>query len=592
MKTKNIFKALALAMLMPAMVLTTACSNDDDVVNNENTENTIKKGSTLPVTINVTRQGDNATTRAVYNESTKKLEFSAGDQLFVQGLVGTEPPFKKFAGLLEWQSGGTFSGTVYYEDAGYTGTADDLLKGADWVDAYLMPDGYDKKGYLTIGYRDDENKQEYDRYLDWGGNPFAETKAEAVEQFSLEHADSYFDGFALSPENAILNFTINGLTPSTSVDVTLEEQYCLDITGAVTTDGSGTATFAMAKNSEDLSKCTLTVGGNVIALPVKETEPGHIYNITRSAAPAGNTIDLSTVTVATTAQDGDVLTGTLANNVKISIADGATVTLDNASINADGTWTSGSYAGLTCLGDATIILKDGTTNTVRGFNSYYPGLQPGPDGKTLTIKGTGSLNAICAKANYPAGAGIGAARTVACGNIVIEGGDITATGGYAGIGGAYGSSGYEGTCGDITITGGTVTATALSYGAGIGGGRGEYGGCGKINISGGTVTAIATAKNSVAAAIGTGSLGSTCTSVTITTGITSLTMTNSHSSATGIVSNFLNATNATDVYANTTPITAMLSLSVTDATVTAGMTMAGFTSSYDSDAKTWTVSKP
>ena len=37
MKTKNIFKALALAMLMPAMVLTTACSNDDDLVNNENT---------------------------------------------------------------------------------------------------------------------------------------------------------------------------------------------------------------------------------------------------------------------------------------------------------------------------------------------------------------------------------------------------------------------------------------------------------------------------------------------------------------------------------------------------------------------------
>ena len=34
MKTKNIFKAVALAMLMPAMLLTTACSNEDDAINN------------------------------------------------------------------------------------------------------------------------------------------------------------------------------------------------------------------------------------------------------------------------------------------------------------------------------------------------------------------------------------------------------------------------------------------------------------------------------------------------------------------------------------------------------------------------------
>ena len=49
MNTKNILKTLALAMLMPAILLTTACSNDDDAVN---TENTAKKGYALPVTIN------------------------------------------------------------------------------------------------------------------------------------------------------------------------------------------------------------------------------------------------------------------------------------------------------------------------------------------------------------------------------------------------------------------------------------------------------------------------------------------------------------------------------------------------------------
>ena len=89
MRTKNIFKTLAFAMLMPTMLLTTSCSSDDDFANTNtettNTETIVKKGYELPVTVNVTRQGDEGTTRATYNESTKKLGFSAGDKLFVEG---------------------------------------------------------------------------------------------------------------------------------------------------------------------------------------------------------------------------------------------------------------------------------------------------------------------------------------------------------------------------------------------------------------------------------------------------------------------------------------------------------------------------
>ncbi|MBR5550267.1 MAG: hypothetical protein IKU71_11155, partial [Kiritimatiellae bacterium] len=40
-------------------------------------------------------------------------------------------------------------------------------------------------------------------------------------------------------------------------------------------------------------------------------------------------VDLSTVTAHTKLNDGDVATGTLGGNYKISIADGATVTLSN-----------------------------------------------------------------------------------------------------------------------------------------------------------------------------------------------------------------------------------------------------------------------
>ena len=77
----------------------------------------------------------------------------------------------------------------------------------------------------------------------------------------------------------------------------------------------------------------------------------------------------------------------LAANVKVSIADGATVTLRDATIN----WVhsaSCKWAGITCEGDATIILEG--ANTVKGFYEHYSGIYA-PKGKTLTIKGQGSL---------------------------------------------------------------------------------------------------------------------------------------------------------------------------------------------------------
>ena len=144
MKTKNIFKALALVMLMPAMLLTTACSNDDDALNNTaNTENTINKGYALPVTVNVTREGDGAT-RATYNDGTKKLSFSAGDKLFVEG---SHAVADRFAGTLDYDAvSGEFSGTIYTESE-YTGTIDDLMASAR---ATLLPAGYGSYNFLSI----------------------------------------------------------------------------------------------------------------------------------------------------------------------------------------------------------------------------------------------------------------------------------------------------------------------------------------------------------------------------------------------------------------------------------------------------------
>ena len=61
--------------------------------------------------------------------------------------------------------------------------------------------------------------------------------------------------------------------------------------------------------------------------------------------------------------DGDVITGNGGGNTHVTIADGATVTLSgvNITVSRDNKW-----AGITCDGDAVIILADGTNNKAVG----------------------------------------------------------------------------------------------------------------------------------------------------------------------------------------------------------------------------------
>ena len=205
-------------------------------------------------------------------------------------------------------------------------------------------------------------------------------------------------------------------------------------------------------------------------------------------------INLASLTSDLVVQDGYVLGGTLDGSkqpYKISIADGATVTLKGVTINGvhDARY---KWAGITCEGDCHIILAG--TNVVKGFYNDYPGIYV-PIEKTLIISGTGSLEA----SSNGDGAGIGGGYYVSCGNIEISDGTITATGGgnAAGIGG-----GYSGNVGNIMISGGSVTATGGHSGAGIGGGY--RGNVGNILISGGSVNATGGIS---AAGIGGGNIG-------------------------------------------------------------------------------------
>ena len=264
----------------------------------------------------------------------------------------------------------------------------------------------------------------------------------------------------------------------------------VDANGNVTGVAAGTATIT-AQAGDKTATCVVTV----------------------TAAPVGKTINLSTLEEDCVAQNGDVLTGTLEGSTqpyKITIADGATVTLNGVTINGVSN-DSYKWAGITCAGEANIILKDGTTNTVKGFYQDYPGILAAV-GHTLTIKGTGSLTA----SSNGFGAGIGGGYNISCGNIKIQDGTITATGGSsaAGIGSAT-----SGSCGSITISGGTVTATGDVAAAGIG--SGNRASCGDIIISGGTVSATG---GQNAAGIGSG-FSAGCGAITINAGVTRVTAT-------------------------------------------------------------------
>ena len=232
--------------------------------------------------------------------------------------------------------------------------------------------------------------------------------------------------------------------------------------------------------------------------------------------------------------NGNVLTGTGGKDTHVKIAAGATVTLSGVEITAIPSNKSHLWAGITCLGDAVIILDDGKMNNVKGGNSSSGIFVP--EGYTLTIRGNGSLEAIgnynsagiggCYKSscgnividggNITAkggseGAGIGCGENGSCGNITINGGTITATGGYnsAGIGSGY----YESSCGNIVIDGGNITAKGGSDGAGIGSSNG--GSCSNITISGGTITATG---GEYSAGIGSGNYNSSCGNISISSG--------------------------------------------------------------------------
>ena len=275
-------------------------------------------------------------------------------------------------------------------------------------------------------------------------------------------------------------------------------------------DGNGDIYFALMFNDDNKDEALILTA---------EDEDGNVYTCTKAAPGSGfargkyyhgsatlawqnHRVDLSTKSGDYTAQDGDILTGTLASNYNLYIEAGATVTLAGMTHHA------GDYINsIECLGTANIILAEGTTNDLtRGSSDAYAGLflNNGTTWSTLTISGTGTL---LASGGF-ACAGIGGINY--CNDIVINGGIIYATGGQFAPG--IGAGANVGQTGNITINGGNITATGGEGAAGIGAGcNSSY--CKDITIEN-TVTSVTAIKGKNASeSIGRGSGGNSCGTV-------------------------------------------------------------------------------
>ncbi len=243
-----------------------------------------------------------------------------------------------------------------------------------------------------------------------------------------------------------------------------------------------------AVKGDNADKCIWSPQGNVTING--KTYPSGI-NLHAYYYPEEKVINLANQHYNITVPDGYTLTGTLTDNIKIEIEDGAEVILDGVEINAgdqgasaparaqQGEAAAENRAGISLKGNAELKIQGQCIVKAKG--SDYPGIFV-PQGKNLVIKGDGELHVY--GGSYAAG--IGAGKDIDAGNIILQGCNVTAFGGYrgAGVGGAYLAN-----CGEITIYADYLKAVGGEGAPGIGSGY-DSSTAGMIYIKKGTINAI------------------------------------------------------------------------------------------------------
>lgn len=456
MKKIYIYMMMIAAMVVAGAAMT-SCQKEEAITGKFN------------MTVKATKGGGNTKALSL-DDSTLNATWTVGERVTVHN----DTKNADLEGYLEAQSAGsstTLGGTL-------TGT---VAEGDELTLKFCSPNYSTQDGTLT------GNATSIDKVCDYAT---ATVNVTSVGNGKISTGNANFVN-----QQAIVKFTL----------LKMADNNALNVTQLVVNDGTNDYTITPASATNVLYvaiPATTTVNlrspiDGAITYFYEKTGAslvaGQFYNIT---VKMSREVNLANIDEGITLLNGDKLTGTLGGTHIISIADGAIVTLDGANININNNSKNGSSncAGITCVGDATINLYGGSI--IHCSSNNYPGIQVGPSGKTLTIQGTGSLNAQ----GGSNAAGIGGGSGITCGNISLVGGAITACGGQngAGIGGGAGGS-----CGSIDVRGGEIIARGGEGAAGIG--SGSSGICSSIEIEGGTITAEG---GEGAAGIGSGSNGS------------------------------------------------------------------------------------
>ena len=287
-----------------------------------------------------------------------------------------------------------------------------------------------------------------------------------------------------SAATGALTMNGNAIVFTNSVgDINTENKTSGILVSGNVTHWYGNDNFNLSHNITISSGQILTIGiGKTLTIPtnITLTNNGAIYNFgTINGIVSGNspltnsTIDLSVNNPAWAGGGWTSISNIFNNDVTYMINDGANVTITGTNTNQRRIEVAANATvNITLNGMAIInssqspfLLNSGAnvTLTIEKENTLTAeiggaGIQT--TNATLTIGGTGSLIAT----GNSGGAGIGGNGNGAGGNIIINGGVITAKGRDNGIGG-----GSNGMGGNIIINGGIVTARG-SW-AGIGGGR-------------------------------------------------------------------------------------------------------------------------
>lgn len=226
----------------------------------------------------------------------------------------------------------------------------------------------------------------------------------------------------------------------------------------------------------------LVVDGNPVKCSITQVTPqaSQLHIITLTVIEKYEEVDVSSITDTEYPVSGKVhLKGNgNAKTLKLTMEAGSKLLLENINITAPD-----NNCAITCKGDATITLQGENTLSGKyiGKDNGYSAILVSSG--TLTIKGDNDDKLMATGVGrIGGGAGIGAINSA---HIIIEGGNIVATGGTEAAG--IGCAGFDKSGGTITIHGGIIEARGGNYSAGIGGSN--SGTCGAILITGGNIKA-------------------------------------------------------------------------------------------------------